>query len=133
MPARPTPQCCPPQRHGPSVDRAHRMPVAGWRLQAGSGPQAVVLQPQAAGQGDSRELPLLTSGELAWHGSSTGAPGAAEGPQRPSALTNETSDSVQIGDKGLEQGRTGEKKPHDSNVYSPASAIPGLLCHRFGH
>ena len=46
--------------------------------------------------------------------------GAAEGPQRPSVLTSETSDSVQIGDKGLEQSRTGEKKPHDSNVYSPA-------------
>jgi len=94
--------------------------ATGCRLQAGSGPQAVVLQPQAAGQGDSREWPLLTSGELAWHGSSTGGPGAAEGPQRPSVLTSETSDSVQIGDKGLEQSRTGEKKPHDSNVYSPA-------------
>ena len=56
MPARPTPQCCPPQRHGPTVDQArHRMMVAGWRLQAGSGPQAVGLQLQAAEEGDSRE------------------------------------------------------------------------------
>ena len=34
MPARPTPQCCPPQRHGPTVDRARhrcRMPAGGCR------------------------------------------------------------------------------------------------------
>ena len=40
MPARPTPQCCPPQRHGPTVDRARhrcRMPDAGAGAGSGSG------------------------------------------------------------------------------------------------
>ena len=76
---------------------------------------------------------MLTSGEVTWRRSSPSGPCAAEGPQQSSVLTDETPGSVQIGDKGLEQSRTGEKKPHDSNVSFPGVATSGLLCHRFGH
>ena len=82
---------------------------------------------------DSRASLLLTSGEVSWRGSSAGGPGAGVGAQRTSALTNEPPVGVQIGDKGLERGRTDKKKPHDSNVSSADLATPGLLCHRFGH